>query len=115
MFVEADQFRDDWATLGCTVEDLYRLQDEITAGPQQHPVIAGTGGLRKMRFAPRSSSKGQSGGVRVCYAFFEVTHTVLLVLAYAKNRQLDLTPAEKLGISKYLRHQEKAYSEGRVR
>jgi hypothetical protein len=70
--------------------------------PTAFPVIPGTGGLRKMRFAPSRWQSGKRGAIRVCYAYFEKHWTVLLVMAYGKSRKDTLTAAEKQGISQYL-------------
>jgi hypothetical protein len=61
-------------------------------------VIAGTGGLRKLRFA--RPGEGKSGSLRVCYALFLDHGIVLIPLVYTKAAKLDLTAAEK----KYFKH-----------
>jgi hypothetical protein len=105
-FVETDEFGDDWEELGLDVEyDLWSLQMLIMNGPERAPIIPGTGGLRKLRFAPAGS--GKSGGVRVCYAYFKRHWIVLLVMAYAKSRKDNLTNHEKSAIGRYLASVEK--------
>jgi len=105
-FVETDEFRDDWENLGMDVEtDLYALQVAIMSDPKGPVVIKGTGGLRKVRFARKDA--GKSGGVRVCYVYFEDHWTVLLVIAYGKNERDDLTAKEKQGIKAYIGRIEK--------
>jgi len=42
----------EWERLGLTDEDLQELELIILADPEAAPVIAGTGGLRKLRFSP---------------------------------------------------------------
>lgn len=115
VFVEAAEFRNDWRDLGLTEDDLLELQVEITVAPTRHPVIAGTGGLRKMRFAPRRLKRGKSGAVRVCYAHFPAVNVVLLVIAYAKGEQDTISPAHKVAIRDYLRRQEAAFNKGIVK
>jgi hypothetical protein len=101
-FVELDEFRDDWVGLGLDSEhDLFELQLSIMGDPVAAPLVEGTGGLRKMRFAPRRWRRGKSGSVRVCYAYFENHWLVLLVMAYAKNEQETLTAHEKTAIKAY--------------
>lgn len=46
-------------------EDHAALQCELTADPEAGDVIAGTGGLRKIRMAAKG--KGKRGGARVIY------------------------------------------------
>jgi hypothetical protein len=102
-FVELDQFRDDWEELGLDVEnDLWELQSTIMIDPEGSPVISGTDGLRKLRFAPVDWPKGKSGAVRVCYVYIKEHWLVLLVMAYGKAEKLDLTAAEKKGIKEYI-------------
>ena len=69
--------------------------------PEAPPVVSGTGGMRKMRFAAEKD-KGKSGGIRVCYAYFAEYHIVLMMMAYPKNRKDSLSATEKAGIKKYL-------------
>jgi hypothetical protein len=102
-FVELDEFRDDWRSLGLGVEDdLWALETLIMRNPTGPPIVPGTGGLRKMRFAPDRSGEGKRGGVRVCYAYFPAHWTVLLVMAYGKSEKDDLSHEEKEGIKTYL-------------
>jgi hypothetical protein len=102
-FVETDEFGDDWQALGLGVEnDLWALQMLIMSAPERAPVVSGTGGLRKMRFAPESWNRGKRGAVRVCYAYFPTHWTVLLIMAYGKGRKENLSPAEKKAIKGYL-------------
>jgi len=111
-FVELDEFRDDWESLGLDVEgDLWALQVMIMAGPKKSPVVEGTGGLRKIRFSPDRWARGKSGGVRVCYVYFEKHWTVLLVAAYDKTEKDDLTSEEKHGIKEYVRSIDRYFSE----
>jgi hypothetical protein len=103
-FVETDEFGQDWKDLGLDVEiDLWALQVGIMAAPEREPVIKGTGGLRKTRFAPDGWNCGKSGAARVCYAYFKEHWTVLLVMAYEKGRKGTLTRTERAAIRDYLR------------
>jgi hypothetical protein len=102
-FVETDQFADDWSDLGLDAEtDLWALQLLIMVNPESAPIIEGTGGLRKARFAPSGWPRGKSGAVRVCYAYFPKHWTVLLLMAYGKGRKETISAKEKQGIKQYL-------------
>ncbi len=102
-FIELDEFQQDWEDLGLDLEnDLWDLQNAVMHDPEASPVIQGTGGLRKMRFAPTRWKTGKSGAIRVCYVYFKPQWTVLLVMAYGKNRKDTLTAAEKRGIARYI-------------
>jgi hypothetical protein len=94
-FLELRSFTESWNDLKLTDEDLFALQVQIMVGPKRAPLVAGTGGLRKMRFAPRRWKRGKRGSIRVGYVYFEEYAIVLLVLAYAKSDKGDLTPNEK--------------------
>src|SRR2546429_505205 len=91
------------AGLGLTDDDQIDLETVLLANPNAGGVMQGTGGLRKLRHAPRSRSGGKSGGIRVCYAHFPAHSHVYFVTAFAKNRQGNLTAAEKNAIRTLLR------------
>lgn len=95
-FVEYPAFSDDWKERGLDVEeDLLVLQLMIMANPTGARVIQGTGGLRKMRFAPTRWNCGKSGAARVCYAYCKEHWTVVLFMAYGKGAKETLTASEK--------------------
>ena len=70
--------------------------------PDAPPVMRGTGGLRKVRFAPVSSAAGKSGGCRVCYAYFPEFGLVYLCAVFPKSARANLTPAESEAFRKVL-------------
>ncbi|NIV31795.1 MAG: type II toxin-antitoxin system RelE/ParE family toxin, partial [Anaerolineae bacterium] len=68
----------------------YRLfQLELVANPERGALIRGSGGLRKIRW--QGSGRGKRGGVRVIYYWATEREVLLLLLAYPKNEQEDLT------------------------
>lgn len=75
-FINTAVFDQQWAALGLGDEDLSRLQQALIEDPEAGNVVSGTGGLRKVRFAPPGS--GKSGGVRVGYGYFPGHGIVLL-------------------------------------
>lgn len=93
-FIHMEGFSEDWSDLGFDDPDLQALEIVIMAAPTGPPVISGTGGLRKLRFARAERNQGKRGGARVCYVFFDEFKTVLLVQAYGKSEKDDLEPAE---------------------
>jgi len=102
-FVDLDEFADDWKGLGFDEEeDRWALEVAIMAHPKGPPVIAGTGGLRKLRFSPPESHIGKSQGARICYVYFEEHYIVLLVAAYDHKEQDNLTAKQKEGIRQYI-------------
>jgi len=69
------------------------LEQSIAERPDAHPVVAGTGGVRKARWA--RPGMGKRGGVRVVYYFQTQAEIVYMLDIYAKNEKSDLTPADK--------------------
>ncbi|UUO06942.1 hypothetical protein M4951_01200 [Blastopirellula sp. J2-11] len=111
-FVELDEFEQEWKELGLDVEsDLFAVQMVIMSDPKKAPVVPGTGGLRKFRFAPERWNTGKRGAARVCYVYFEEHWTVLLVTVYGKNEKDNLTDEEKKGIQMYIKKIGKILSE----
>lgn len=74
-------------------EDYGQFQRELAWAPESGDVIEGTGGLRKIRVA--LPGRGKSGGARVIYYYFSSASQIVLMFAYPKNVQDNLTPAQK--------------------
>ena len=108
-FLETIHFTAAWKDLNLTIDDLLDVQDLIRTDPRLFPVMAGTAGLRKIRFAPRSSQKGKQGSLRVCFAYFPRFAAIVFVLVFAKNQKADLSQAEKKLIKKLLESLEKEF------
>ena len=109
-FIQTDEFVKQWEKLGLTDEDLRKLELEILKNPQAGPVIRGTGGLRKLRFA--YENKGKSGSTRICYVDYVIYETVYLITAYAKNEKDNLTESERNEIRKVIMAIGKQLQEG---
>lgn len=88
-------FTATWRKLGLADADLRALEGMIAKAPASSPVMAGTGGLRKIRFAAKGSGSGKSGGVRVCYAYFSGYGLVYLCAVYPKSEKANLSAAER--------------------
>lgn len=74
-------------------EDQYRsLQIALMLRPEQGPVIPGTGGMRKVRWAQPDA--GKSGGLRIIYYWAPTELAFYMLYAYSKNEQGDITPAQ---------------------
>jgi hypothetical protein len=67
--------------------------DLIAYEPTCGDLIAGTGGLRKVRVGRGGS--GKRGGARVIYYFYNTDYPVLVVAIYAKNEKADLSAQDK--------------------
>lgn len=111
-FIHLPGFVADCKRLRLDDEDVRRIELAILEDPTGAPVMAGTGGLRKMWFAPRASGRGKSGGARVGYAYFVHCGTVLLVAVFAKNEKANFTPTERNAIRQALAGYEAELSRG---
>jgi hypothetical protein len=111
-FIQLGSFEKDWARLGLDDDDLRALEVLIMMGPDLHPVVPGTGSLRKIRFTSRRWGKGRSKGVRIGYAHFPLSAVVVLIVAYSHNEQDDLSPVQRRTIKDMLRDIEKLLAEG---
>lgn len=85
------------------------LQLAIAADPEAHPIVPGTGGVRKARWGRQG--KGKSGGVRVIYYYWRVVEEisaqvsdreVYLLSIYAKNEQSNMTVADRKAAKKFV-------------
>lgn len=74
-------------------EDFEAFEKKLLENPEEGDLIQGTNGLRKTRL--KSSSKGKSGGYRVCYLDLPEKEKIFFILIYAKNVQEDLSGEEK--------------------
>ncbi len=101
-FVYLGSFLDDWADLGLGEPDLGALEKLIMDRPEVGVVMAGTGGLRKVRFAPTKGGKGKSGSERVCYALFPRPGLALMVTVFGKDEKGNLTAAERNAVKAML-------------
>jgi hypothetical protein len=93
-FIQLSAFASNWRQMKLTDEDLRALESAIAEAPEAPPVMRGTGGLRKIRFAPESSGGGKSGGARACYAYFAEFGLVYLCAVFPKNAKANLSAAE---------------------
>jgi hypothetical protein len=71
-------------------EEYRLLQIHLINRPDSGKIIRGTGGLRKLRWS--AAGHGKRGGIRVIYYWFVSTDTLLLLFAYSKSEQDELTP-----------------------
>jgi len=71
------------------------LQQALLNNPRKGDTITGTGGLRKIRWADSWRGKGQRGGIRVIYYYFDEGDQFWMFLVYSKGELADLTQAQK--------------------
>lgn len=70
-------------------EEYRLLQNHLVNRPDSGKLISGSGGLRKLRWA--EGGHGKRGGIRVIYYWFVSQEIILLLFAYPKSEQDDLT------------------------
>ena len=75
--------------------DYRNLQNLLLLSPKAGDVIAGTGGLRKLRFGDPSRGKGKRGGLRIIYYWYEVKLQFWLFTIYDKDEMSDLGQKER--------------------
>jgi mRNA-degrading endonuclease RelE of RelBE toxin-antitoxin system len=73
-------------------EEYRKLQAALVGKPTLGPLIRGSGGLRKARWA--LPGKGKRGGVRVIYYWAASQEQLFMLLMYPKSERDDLTPAQ---------------------
>ena len=84
-FIEVPLFSKRWNEIGLGDDELTQLQILLLKDPESGPVMEGTGGIRKVRFA--IDKRGKSSGVRVCYTDFAEYEVIYLITAFQKNEQ----------------------------
>src|SRR5256885_560576 len=94
VLVQTPTFASQWARLGLGDDDARELESLVMERPSGAPVMRGTGGLRKIRFAPSRWRTGKSGALRVCYVWFERFSQAWFVTVFAKNEQANLSARE---------------------
>ncbi len=76
--------------VGLLADEQYRaLQAALMNRPELGVLVRGSGGLRKVRWS--STGKGKRGGIRVIYYWFSPNEIFLMLFAYPKSVQSDLT------------------------
>ncbi|MCA3270405.1 MAG: hypothetical protein ING12_00290 [Roseomonas sp.] len=79
--------------LGASSTVMGRLEAEIALNPQAGDVIPGLMGLRKIRFS--LGNKGKRGGGRAVYFLMVSDDVAVMIFAYAKSAQEDLTTEQR--------------------
>jgi hypothetical protein len=92
IFIETPVFEEDIRQL-MPDETYAEFQQHLTDHPDAGDVIQDTGGIRKVRW--NLPGTGKRGGVRVIYYLRVAADQILMLLAYKKAKQADLTPSQK--------------------
>lgn len=100
--IQLSGFKRLWDSQKLPDEDLQALEAAIMRNPAGPSVMKGTGGLRKIRFAPPSRGKGKSGSMRVGYAQFPEVGRIYLITLFLKKDTDNLSAADRAAIKKLL-------------
>jgi hypothetical protein len=85
-------------------EEAYRLlQLHLLHRPDAGDLIRGSGGIRKIRWAP--SGSGKRGGARVLYYWAVNKETVLMLFGFEKSERDDLTPDQVKQLAELVREE----------
>ena len=76
-------------------DEYSEFQAMLVANPEAGRVISGAGGLRKIRWKDPGRQKGKRGGIRIIYYNRRHVGQVLLLTAYDKDHQSDLSTSQK--------------------
>lgn len=106
-------FVSDCRRLRVSDEDVQALEAVLIERPEAGSVIPGTGGFRKLRFAPPSAKRGKRGATRVIYAHFPQIQAIVLFLMYGKNEQGNLNARPKRAAAKWMTEFKRTLSERR--
>jgi len=101
-FIQFAPFVAAWRRLRLTDEDLQALEAVIMESPEAGKMMAGTGGVRKIRFAPPSWRRGKSGASRVCYVHFSSVAQCYLLTIFTKAQKANLSSADKAAMKNWV-------------
>jgi hypothetical protein len=102
-FLHLELFDEEWSDLGLRDDDLQELQSAILGSPERFPIIQGTDGLRKVRFAPSREARGERGAYRVAYVPIREFGFILLMTIWGKNEKSDLSARDRNAIAAVVR------------
>jgi hypothetical protein len=74
-------------------EERQGLIDYLSEHPKAGDIMAGTGGVRKLRW--RRGIQGKSGGVRIIYYYHDDLMPLYLLTLFAKGDKANLSKAER--------------------
>lgn len=89
-------------------DDRNDLIETLAANPLAGDVIVGTGGIRKLRWAP--AGRGKRGAYRVIFYTYDADHPVMALLLYGKNQQSDLTDTQRKALAGLVQELKRAWS-----
>lgn len=84
-------------------DDYLLLQEALGRRPEQGAMIKDTGGVRKLRWI--EAGRGKRGGLRVIYYWHLEREMFLMLYAYRKSEQKDLSVAQQKVLARLVRQE----------
>jgi hypothetical protein len=84
-------------------EDYRKLQVALMLRPEQGPIIRGSRGLRKVRWA--KAGAGKRGGLRLIYYWAPKESAFFMLYAYSKSDQVELTASQARRLGQIIREE----------
>lgn len=83
------------------ISELEELYDYLSENPNAGLIIKLTGGVRKLRWSPKSSHRGKSGSLRILYHY---SNNILVILlgAFSKSDMENISQAERNALRKVI-------------
>ena len=94
--VRTERYVRDLKRIGASNADVASLERAIASDPTCGDVITGLSGIRKFRFG--FGGRGKRGGGRAVYILMMANDTAIMLFAYAKNEQEDLTSDQRKAV-----------------
>ncbi|MBL3564308.1 hypothetical protein [Rhodovulum sulfidophilum] len=98
--VRTKRYLKDLKRIRATEAEAEAVEQMIATNPEAGDVIQGLRGVRKIRFGLRN--KGKSGGGRAIYFLMVNDDVAIMITAYMKKEQSDLTTTQRKAILKML-------------
>ena len=83
-------------------DERAQLVDFLAMNPGAGDLIAGTGGVRKVRWA--LPGRGKRGGARVIYFYHDAGMPLFALTAYAKNERSDVSQQDRNDFKRFTSH-----------
>jgi hypothetical protein len=100
LFVEAPEFTRAVEEYFGGDEAYSAFQHALARSPESGRVIAGCGGVRKVRWSDPRRGKGKRGGLRVIYVYIPEARQLALLDVYDKDEAEDLPLADRAELAR---------------
>lgn len=88
-------FEKQWSNVGMDEKDMRALEVLLMLNPEGHPIVKGSGGVRKLRFASARSHAGKRGGARVYYLYVRAKDIVFWLYIHTKKQEAQISEKGK--------------------